>query len=163
VVARYRLRGFVENVVMVFSLESPAFRAGAAIPEKFAQIGRNPSPPLSGAPARTRGLVLTVEDLDATSGTFRHCVYDIDFRTTELQEGMAAGEQPQAINDASHARYDGPTPPKGDGIHHYHFRLAALDVPSLQVANRSKIAVLWKAAQPHVLAETELVGTFETN
>jgi phosphatidylethanolamine-binding protein (PEBP) family uncharacterized protein len=42
-------------------------------------------------------------------------------------------------------------------------RLAALDVPVLEVDADSKVAELWRAAEPHILAEAEFVGTYETS
>ena len=79
-----------------------------------------------------------------------------------LPEGVSAGEFAQARNYAGRARYDGPKPPKGHGPHHYHFRLAALDVPSLEVRNDANALELWRAAESHILAEAEFIGTYET-
>jgi len=59
----------------------------------------------------------------------------------------------QARNYAGRARYDGPKPPKGHGPHHYHFPLAALDVPSLEVRNDANALEFWRTAEPHILAE----------
>jgi len=44
---------------MTFVLESPAFRHGDAIPEKYSRKGENVSPPLvwSGAPEGTRSFM----------------------------------------------------------------------------------------------------------
>jgi phosphatidylethanolamine-binding protein (PEBP) family uncharacterized protein len=45
-------------------------------------------------------------------------------------------------------------------VHHYRFRLLALDVPSLGLAGRVRCPEVERAARPHVLATAELVGTF---
>jgi Raf kinase inhibitor-like YbhB/YbcL family protein len=135
------------------------------MPKRYSQHGENLSPPLrwEDAPEETMSFALIVEDPDAPSGTCRHwAVYNIDAGANHLPEGVSAGEFPQALNYAGHARYDGPKPPKGHGLHHYHFRLAALDVPSLKVRNDANAVEVWRAAEPHVLAEAELVGTYET-
>jgi Raf kinase inhibitor-like YbhB/YbcL family protein len=108
--------------------------------------------------------MLIVEDPDAPSGTFRHwAVHGINPCQTELREGAGAEEpgRRQAINDFGRPRYDGPQPPRGHGLHHYHFRLAALDVANLEVPEDADVARVWRAAQPHVIEEAELVGTFE--
>jgi Raf kinase inhibitor-like YbhB/YbcL family protein len=154
--------------MMTFVLESPAFRHGETIPEKYSRTGQNVSPPLvwSGAPEGTRSFVLVVEDPDAPSGTFRHWgVYDIDGTRDRLPEGTTAGAKTESlghgVNDFGNAHYDGPQPPKGHGVHHYDFRLAALDVETLDMDRRAPIEQIWKAAEPHILAEAELVGTFE--
>jgi hypothetical protein len=152
---------------MGFVLSSPAFADGQTIPAKYTCDGENVSPPLqwSGAPAATQSFVLIVEDPDAPSGVFRHwAVYNIPPERTELPEGIGqsapAGPLPQGVNDFGHSRYDGPCPPPGHGTHHYHFRLAALDVPRLVLPPSAKVAEIWRAATPHILATAELVGTY---
>lgn len=65
-----------------------------------------------------------------------------------------------AANDFGHARYDGPRPPKGDRPHHYRFRLVALDVEALPEQVEPD-ADVWRAAQGHILAEADLVGTYQ--
>jgi phosphatidylethanolamine-binding protein (PEBP) family uncharacterized protein len=82
--------------------------------------------------------------------------------TNHLPKGVSERQFTLALNDAGRARYDGPKPPKGHGSHHYHFRLAALDVSSLKVQNGCSAVDLWRAAEPHILAEVEFVGTYET-
>jgi hypothetical protein len=48
-----------------------------------------------------------------------------------LPEGTTSGAKTEGlghgVNDFGAARYDGPQPPPGHGVHHYHFRLTALD------------------------------------
>jgi Raf kinase inhibitor-like YbhB/YbcL family protein len=152
---------------MAFSLSSPAFSNGQAIPARYTCDGENLSPPLqwSGAPNATRGFVLIVEDPDAPSGMFRHwAVYDLPADLTALPEGIggqgSAQTLNQGVNDFGHAYYDGPCPPRDHGTHHYHFRLAALDTSRLVVSPGAKVADIWRAAEPHILAQTELVGIY---
>jgi Raf kinase inhibitor-like YbhB/YbcL family protein len=150
---------------MTFSLSSAVFADGGSIPKAHVQDGENKSPPLKwqGTPEGTKGLVLVVEDHDAPVGTVSHwVVYDIPPDSDGLLEGLNAGQVPQATNDMGHAGYDGPKPPKGHGPHRYHFRLAALDTASLGLTENPDPNAVKKAARSHVLAETELVGTFET-
>lgn len=149
-------------------LRSPAFENGAPVPTKYTGDGDNVSPPLewSGAPDATRSFVLIVEDPDAPTGTFRHWgVYDIAPERDRLPEATTSGAKTERLgmawNDFGHPRYDGPLPPEGHGTHHYHFILAALDVPTLSLPRRPSVAVLWEAAQEHVIAQAELVGTYE--
>ena len=153
---------------MAFVLESPAFSNSRQIPTRYTRDGENLSPPLvwRDAPAETKSFMLIVEDPDAPSGTFRHwAVYDIDPHQDRLPEGATAGAETesdcQGVNDFGNSRYDGPQPPKGHGVHHYHFRLAALDVESLEVDEKARIDAILKTARPHILAEADLVGTFE--
>jgi len=151
---------------MMFQLSSPAFAAGSTIPRKYSGDGENLSPPLqwSGAPRETRSFALVCEDPDAPSGTFRHwAVANIAADRTGLSEG--AGAQPSsyafARNDFGHAAYDGPAPPRGHGGHHYHFKLAALDTERLNIRPDADASELWRAVQPHIVAEAETIGTYQ--
>lgn len=151
---------------MTFALHSPVFQNGGAIPDKYARDGENLSPPLRWAdpPAETRSFMVVVEDPDAPSGTFRHwALHGINPTQTELREGIGLESETrrQAVNDFGKARYDGPQPPRGHGVHHYHFKLAALDVSQLDLPDDAKVESAWEAAQPHIIDLAELVGTFE--
>jgi phosphatidylethanolamine-binding protein (PEBP) family uncharacterized protein len=53
-----------------------------------------------------------------------------------------------------------PKPPVGHGVHHYHFQLFALD-KNLSVGDAPEKNDLLKAMQGHVLAQGELIGTYE--
>jgi hypothetical protein len=57
--------------------------------------------------------------------------------------------------------YDGPCPPWNDlRIHHYIFRLYALDVPFLDLGPRFTGAQARAALQGHILDEAQLVGAY---
>lgn len=149
---------------MAVQLRSSAFADGGEIPRKYTADGQNVSPPLewSGVPAGTRSLVVVMEDPDAPSGTFRHwALYDIRPGCTALAEGEWGTETlGHGVNDFGHAQYDGPAPPRGHGTHHYHFRVAALDVDRLPLKGSPSVAEVWRAARPHVLGQAEIVGTY---
>jgi Raf kinase inhibitor-like YbhB/YbcL family protein len=152
---------------MSLSLTSPAFPSGGRIPVKYSRDGQNVSPPLAwrDAPEQTCSFAVVVEDPDAPSGTFRHwAIYNIGPAETELREGASEakpGTVAQGVNDFGNRHYDGPQPPKGHGPHHYHFRLAALDVPRLDLPAGSRVEEVWKAARPHIIAEAEVIGIYE--
>ena len=152
---------------MPLAISSPSFKDGAAIPARYTRDGENVSPPLEwhDAPPATQSFVLIVEDPDAPSGTFGHwAIYNIAATETGLPEGGPGTERgivKQGVNGFRHARYDGPQPPKGHGLHHYHFRLAALDVAHLDLSPSASVEQVWKAARPHVIDEAQLVGTYE--
>lgn len=150
---------------MTLTISSAAFASGGSIPDAYVQAGGNKSPPLrwQGAPTGTKSFVLVLEDHDAPVGTVTHwVVYDIPADSDGLLEGLDASQVAQGTNDMGHTGYDGPKPPKGHGPHRYHFRLAALDTTSLGLSDRPDPNTVKKAARSHVLAETELVGIFET-
>jgi Raf kinase inhibitor-like YbhB/YbcL family protein len=153
---------------MAFEISSPAFEGGGPIPPKNTRDGDNLSPPLQwrDVPKATRSLALVIEDPDAPSGTFRHwAVYNIRPMQTALREGLSgAGADTfgYGVNDFGNPRYDGPQPPKGDGPHHYHFRLIALDVPSLDLPPTANVEDVLNAARSHKVDEAELVGLFQS-
>ena len=60
--------------------------------------------------------------------------------------------------------YDGPGPPWNDErVHHYHFKLYALDVDRCPVEGNFTAADVKKAIDGHVLAEATLTGTYTLN
>ena len=153
---------------MPLTLSSPAFAEGERLPVKYTRDGDNLSPPLrwAGAPEGTRSFMLAVEDPDAPSGTFRHWgVFNIPPDRSELPESVETGPEATGLrfagNDFGNGRYDGPEPPPGHGVHHYHFRLIALDVPSLEVPAQAGVKHLLHEARKHALDEAELIGTYE--
>jgi Raf kinase inhibitor-like YbhB/YbcL family protein len=145
------------ELAMALVLTSPA----------FADQGRDASPPLawSGVPAGTRSLALIVDDPDAPDPaaprmTWVHWVlYNLPPGDGVLAQG--AGEPPAGTrhgrNDWGRADYGGPCPPIGR--HRYFFKLYALDTVLPDLKNPTK-AELETAMQGHVLAKTELVGTY---
>jgi Raf kinase inhibitor-like YbhB/YbcL family protein len=60
--------------------------------------------------------------------------------------------------------YDGPCPPWNDALlHHYHFRLYALDLAALPLRQGFTREQLRQAMAGHVLAEAALTGTYSLN
>jgi Raf kinase inhibitor-like YbhB/YbcL family protein len=145
-----------------FRLLSPAFTNGATIPSQYTCLGADTSPPLAwvDAPKGTKSLVLIVDDPDAPSGTFVHCVvYDLDSATNRLAENASSSASPiQGVNGFGHLGYGGPCPPRG-APHHYHFRLFALASP-LGLKPGASAGEVLNALKGHVLGVAELVGTF---
>jgi Raf kinase inhibitor-like YbhB/YbcL family protein len=144
------------------TLASEAFQEGQAIPAQYSCEGGNRSPSLrwSAPPARTKSFALVIDDPDAPSGTFRHWgAYDIPASA----RGIGAGEHlgSEVNNDGGKPGYTGPCPPKGNGVHHYHFKLFALDVERLGLRPNAKVPDVEKAASGHAIAQGELIGTYE--
>ncbi|HEU0277147.1 MAG TPA: YbhB/YbcL family Raf kinase inhibitor-like protein [Rhodanobacteraceae bacterium] len=60
--------------------------------------------------------------------------------------------------------YDGPCPPWNDArLHHYHFRVHALDVAHLDVPRAFDWPELRAALGSHVLGKAEIIGTYTLN
>ena len=155
---------------MGLTLRSASFAHEAGIPAKFTCQGDDVSPPLSwsGAPAGTRSFALVVDDPDAPDPrapktTWVHWVlYHLPADTPALAEGVAASALPsgtrEGVNDWKRTGYNGPCPPVGR--HRYFYKLFALDVvlPELGRATKKQLE---DAMRGHVLAEAQLVGTYE--
>ena len=57
--------------------------------------------------------------------------------------------------------YDGPFPPFNDErLHHYHFQVYALDVPSLGLEGEFTLDDVREAIEGHVLDQGELVAEY---
>jgi Raf kinase inhibitor-like YbhB/YbcL family protein len=143
---------------------------GATIPQKHTGEGPNVSPALrwSGVPPGTRQLALICDDPDAPRAEpWVHWVlYGLPPTIDGLSEGLATDvtlETPparQGVNDSGRTGYSGPLPPRGHGRHRYFFRLYALG-EVLDLPPGVDKETLLAAIRPHVLAEGELVGTYE--
>lgn len=154
-------------------IESPAFVDGEQIPKKYTEDGENVSPPLEwkDPPAETREYALIVEDPDAPRADpwVHWMIYRIPGEVKTLPEGVPQAEEVNTIGGAQQGQnswqqrnlgYRGPAPPKGHGTHHYHFKLFALREP-LQVVSGVAKGALLKAMENRILAEADLVGTYE--
>lgn len=152
-------------------LTSDAFAAGDRIPDRYTCNGDDVSPPLSwtGTPEGTRSLALVVDDPDAPRQTFVHWIlFNLPPGTTALPQGVEVGDAfgdadpapAEGVNDAGELGYTGPCPPVGHGVHHYWFRLYALDTV-LDLGDGATRKDVAQAMDGHVLAEADLMGTYE--
>jgi Raf kinase inhibitor-like YbhB/YbcL family protein len=148
---------------MAIEIKSPAFAAYAPIPKEHTGEGRDVSPPLAwtGVPAGTRELALICDDPDApTPEPWVHWVlYGLPAETRSLAAARA-GCGTEGTNSWSSRGYRGPMPPRGHGMHHYSFRVYALDTELDAGAGLSKPELL-AAIDGHVLGTGELIGTYE--
>jgi hypothetical protein len=152
------------------TLTSASFRNNQPMPAKCSCDGEDASPVLkwAGAPEGTKSFALICDDPDAPGGTWVHWVaYAIPGTTSELPESVAKadtvsalGGLKQGMNDFGRVGYGGPCPPRGHGVHHYHFRLYVLDA-ELNLAPRVTRIQLYAAMKGHILVQTELVGTYQ--
>jgi Raf kinase inhibitor-like YbhB/YbcL family protein len=136
-----------------FTLTSSAFVPGAPIPKKYTCAGgpEPVSPPLrwTAGPRGTRAFAIRVDDTDA------HFLHWLGWGIPGSARGLKAGQHPphEESNALGYPRYDGPCP-QDHRVHHYVFRVYALDknvAPSLA-------GVFPKV---HVLAIAKLVGTYK--
>ncbi len=160
----------LEGQPMKFAMSSPAFRSYGEIPSRYTCDGEDVSPPLkwSGIPAGTRSLALIMEDPDApdpahpTMIWIHWVLYNIPPGTDGLPEDAHGADLPhgtrEGLNDWKRRGYGGPCPPIGR--HRYFAKLYALDSVLPDLVPPTK-AVLEKAMQGHILAQQELVGTYQ--
>jgi phosphatidylethanolamine-binding protein (PEBP) family uncharacterized protein len=64
-------------------------------------------------------------------------------------------------NDFGDPGYGGPCPPRGNGTHHYRFRLFAISRPTLASTPPPTAASVLQAAQPYVIEQTQLIGVYQ--
>lgn len=154
----------------MFTMTSPAFRHGEAIPKRHACEGQDLSPELrwSQAPSKTESFSLIMEDPDAPTGLWVHWIlYNIPGGLTGLPEGVPKTDT--VLDGANHGLswgvesfgrvgYSGPCPPPGKP-HRYFFKLYALDAV-LSLRPRATKAALLEATRGHGLAQAELMGTY---
>lgn len=143
-----------------FSLSSPAFTDGAAIPPRYSGDGEDVSPPLHIAdpPPDTRSLALIMDDPDAPGGTWVHwVVWNIPPDTGVIEEGALPPGAQEGINSWGREGYGGPAPPSG--THRYFFKLYALDTVLNFTGPVDKQALL-EAMEGHVLAKAQLMGRY---
>ena len=148
---------------MTINVTSTAFTAGGRIPRKHSGEGDDISPALSwsGIPDGTREIALICDDPDApTPKPWVHwVVYKIPAARKGLEEGSAGGGL-EGKTDFGTNGYGGPMPPPGHGVHHYHFKVYALDTELKLKAGATKDELL-AAMKGHILAQGEIVGTYE--
>lgn len=158
-------------------LTSPTFGNNQYIPSKYTCDGVNINPPLSisGAPNGTESLVLIVDDPDAPAGTWDHwIVWNINPIAVGITENSSPAARvikkgsvpaPTILNSAVEGitsfgkpGYGGPCP--SSGIHHYQFKLYALDIVLNLDASSGKKEIE-KAMEGHILAEDLLIGLYK--
>jgi Raf kinase inhibitor-like YbhB/YbcL family protein len=154
----------------MFKVTSEAFDDSGAIPPRYTAQGDDVSPPLewAGAPTGTRSYALVIEDPDAPDPrapqrTWVHWVlYNIPAETHTLPADASGSRLPAGtrfgLNDWKRTGYGGPAPPVG--CHRYFHKLYALDVELPDLKHPTKARLL-NAMKGHVLAESQLIGTYQ--
>ena len=153
------------------TIESKAFGNNQTIPRKYSAEGENCSPPLawSAIPDGTKEMALIMDDPDApTAEPWVHWViYNITAEGAGLPENVSKQEKPanppgakQGVNTGGQIGYYGPLPPKGHGVHHYHFKIYALK-ESLDLKPGIDKKTLLHAMSNKIIGEGDLIGTYE--
>jgi len=155
---------------MTLVLKSPAFSQLGEIPKHYTCEGEDVSPPLawSGVPEGTLSLALVVDDPDAPDPaapklTWVHWVlYNLPPTAGVLPEAIEREALPpgtlEGLNDWNRPGYGGPCPPIGR--HRYFHKLYALNTVLTSLDSPTKEQLV-KAMEGHILAQTELIGTYQ--
>jgi Raf kinase inhibitor-like YbhB/YbcL family protein len=154
-----------------FTVSSPAFKAGQAIPEEYTDYGKGRSIPLSWSnpPPGTRSIAIVMDDPDAKAPrAFVHwLIYNIPADMKSLEAGLPTKsrlDNPKGALQGSNSKkstgYFGPRPPKGDPPHHYQIKVYALD-QELKIEPGADEDTLLKAMSGHVLGQGQLMGTVQ--
>ncbi len=154
------------------AIGSTAFVADGAIPQVHTCEGADTSPPLAfrGVPSGAKTLALIVDDPDAPDPaapkrTYVHWVmWNLPAATAGLAENASSEGLPEGTavgrNDWDKTTWGGPCPPIGR--HRYFFKLYALDTtlppPGAKPWNKAE---LHAAMAGHIVAETQIVGTYQ--
>jgi len=145
------------------------FHNGDYIPVEFTCDGDDVNPPIfiGHVDSSARSLVIIVDDPDAPAGTFTHWIAWNIPPLGEIPKGLPAQPEVEAPvslvqgrNDFGKIGYGGPCPPRGHGVHHYHFRVYALDT-TLDLKPGSSREELERAMRGHVIQQGELIGLYE--
>ncbi len=160
-----------EETKMSISVKSTAFENQGKIPAHYTGEGKDMSPPLawSGVPTTVKSLALICDDPDApVDEPWVHWViWNIPATAKGLPENVDKTASPKNMAGAAQGKngfpkigYNGPMPPKGHGVHHYHFKIYALDTTLTLIEDTAKKQLL-QAMKDHILAQGELIGTYE--
>jgi Raf kinase inhibitor-like YbhB/YbcL family protein len=156
-------------------LQSPTLTSGQPMPRQHTTQGSDLSPALTwrSLPPDTKEIAVALEDQDTHYGNepafLQWLVYGIPANARGLPQGLPATQvlqDPPDIQGARQARthfditgYTGPEPPAGE-LHHYHFRVYALDAQLAMNPGLPASTVL-AALQPHIIGEGEIAVTYQ--
>ncbi len=157
--------------VDMLDVSSSAFAAGAPIPMVYSRYAKSFSFPVSWTPGprATQGYAVVVEDPDSgqPQPTLHWLAYNIPARTLSLSKNVhntavirGAKGLMQGINSKGGVGYVGPHPKIGDPPHHYHVQVFALS-KILPLGGGASLDQVLEAMHDHILAEGEMIGTFE--
>jgi len=140
---------------------SSAFEDGEMIPAIYTCDSDNINPPIEieDVPEGAKSLALIMDDPDAPGGVFTHwMMWNISPSTKMITENEWLDGAEQGINDGRELGYMGPCPP--EGVHHYHFKLFALN-SVLNLSGEVSREKLEKEIENNLIEEAELVGLYK--
>lgn len=154
-------------------LDTDSFKAGGPIPAQFAthQVdgGADVSPSLrwSNLPTGTKSIALTCVDKHSLARNWVHwMIVNIPIDVESIKEGATRQKMPAGAveleNSFGYAGWGGPQPPKGSGRHYYIFTVYALDLDSIDLKDKRRLAEddLKSIMENHILGKADFMGIF---
>jgi Raf kinase inhibitor-like YbhB/YbcL family protein len=146
----------------ILKVTSPSFKDGEMLPDKFTCDGENISPAINWRelPMGVKSLALICDDPDAPSGDFVHwVVYNIPADIDGFKENAEISDIADlGVTDYGRGGYGGPCPPSG--VHHYHFKVYALN-EMIETEKALDKYDLLDRMEGHILANGEIVGLYK--
>lgn len=139
--------------------------------KSYAVIVHDTDVPQDFTNAGKEGVVIE-SDAPRRDAFYHWALTDIPVEVNDIRSGREStviGFGKPASNDLgaympNPKNYGGPCPPSNDErIHHYHFTVYALDVPSLELSDDATAREAADAAKEHMIAKGEVVGTYTLN
>lgn len=123
-----------------FSLQSNTIKDGEEMNDKYTSYYDNIQPDIEweGVPDSTKELLLLCYDPDAIKSTGKTWIHWIVSGIDPTTNTLVDGKYTNDLNSFGHKHYDGPKPPHGSGVHHYHFKLFALNKELTSVYDLNK-------------------------
>jgi Raf kinase inhibitor-like YbhB/YbcL family protein len=151
------------------SITSTDIKDGSGIPALHIYTdcgGRNVSPQLSwdSPPAGTKGLILTMIDLDVKPALWSHwIVTGLPAAAATLPRGIAAlpDGAHAVVNNFGDAAYDGPCPPRGSGVHRYQFSIWAMPTVDVAIAADAPASDVLSNLTLSAIAHASLTATVQ--
>lgn len=148
-----------------FTLTSPAFAEGDAIPVDNSCYGANVSPQLDWANAPAEALSFAVFFKDLTIDFEHSAIFDIpadlDGLPADVDKTAMPADVPGATQPRSYANMFGYAGPCPGSAHTYEFTVYAIDVANLaEIDQNSSLVDVAAALEQHAIASATLSGEF---
>ena len=141
-------------------IESDVFLNNNKIPALYTCDGKGIQPPLKilNVPEKAKSLALIIDDPDAPNGDFVHwVVWNLDPKTFIIENGTAPKDAIEGYTNLNKSGWVAFCPPSG--LHHYNFKLYALDAV-LSLPKSANKADLLRVMKGHIIENAILVGLY---
>jgi len=139
-----------------FQIHSQSIHDNQMIDDRFTHYFDNQMPDITWTdlPTDTKDLLLICYDPDALKLAGKVWIHLL---VTNMHD-----EPMYLKNDLGTLKYEGPRPPPNTGVHHYHYKLYALNCElDLDASKRYRYTDIMELLQDKVIAESEIVGLYE--